>query len=247
MSTMRLIPAIDIIDGKCVRLTQGDFGQMKIYREDPVDVALEFQQADLEYLHLVDLDGAKKGKVVNWSIIEDIQGKTALTVDFGGGVSEDEEVEYLLELGVNQINVGSLAIKQPEKFIHWLKKYGADNFILSADVKDENVMINGWLESANFRVLDLADQFIKEGLTYLTCTDIGSDGMLKGPNFDLYKKIKERFPNLKINASGGVSSIKDLQKLKELGVNGAIIGKAIYEGRISLKQLKKMASQQLCL
>jgi len=247
MSTMRLIPAIDIIDGKCVRLTQGDFGQMKVYREDPVDVALEFQQADLEYLHLVDLDGAKKGKVVNWSIIEDIQGKTALTVDFGGGVSEDEEVEYLLELGVNQINVGSLAIKQPEKFIHWLKKYGSDNFILSADVKDENVMINGWLESANFRVLDLADQFIKEGLTYLTCTDISSDGMLKGPNFELYQKIKERFPNLKINASGGISSIKDLQKLKELDVNGAIIGKAIYEGRISLRQLKRMASQQLGL
>jgi phosphoribosylformimino-5-aminoimidazole carboxamide ribotide isomerase len=230
-----------------VRLTQGDFGQMKIYREDPVDVALEFQSADLEYLHLVDLDGAKKGKVVNWNVVEEIQGKTALTVDFGGGVSEDDEVEYLLDLGINQINIGSLAIKQPDKFIHWLKKYGAENFILSADVRNENVMINGWLESANYRVLDLADQFIKEGLSYLTCTDIGSDGMLKGPNFDLYKNIKERFPDLKINASGGISSIKDLQKLNELGVHGAIIGKAIYEGRISLKQLKKMASQQLGL
>ncbi len=244
---MKIIPAIDIINGKCVRLTQGDFGQMKIYREDPVDVALEFQEANLEYLHLVDLDGAKKGKVVNWRVVEEIQGKTALTVDFGGGISEDDEVEYLLELGINQINVGSLAIKQPKKFIHWLKKYGSENFILSADVRNENVMINGWLESANYRVLDLADQFIKEGLSYLTCTDIGSDGMLKGPNFDLYKRIKERFPNLKINASGGITSIKDLQKLKELGVHGAIIGKAIYEGRISLKQLKKMASQQLGL
>ena len=240
---MKIIPAIDIIDGKCVRLTQGDFGQMKIYREDPVDVALEFQHADLEYLHLVDLDGAKKGEVVNWSIVEDIQGKTALSVDFGGGVSQDDEVEYLLELGINQINVGSLAIKEPDKFIRWLKKYGAENFILSADVRNENVMINGWLESANYRVLDLADQFIEQGLQYLTCTDIGSDGMLKGPNFDLYKKLKERFPTLKINASGGISSIKDLKGLKDLGVHGAIIGKAIYEGKISLKQLKKMAGQ----
>jgi phosphoribosylformimino-5-aminoimidazole carboxamide ribotide isomerase len=241
---MKLIPAIDIIDGKCVRLTQGDFGRMKIYRENPVDVALEFQDADLEYLHLVDLDGAKKGKVVNWGIVEEIQGKTALTVDFGGGVSDDDEVEYLLELGVNQINVGSLAIKEPEKFTHWLKKYGSDNFILSADVRNENVMINGWLESADYRVLDLADQFIGKGLSYLTCTDIGSDGMLKGPNFDLYKKIKERFPILKINASGGISSLKDLEKLKALGVHGAIIGKAIYEGRISLKQLKRMADKK---
>jgi len=241
---MKLIPAIDIIDGKCVRLTQGDFGQMKIYRENPLDVALEFQDADLEYLHLVDLDGAKKGKVVNWSIVEEIQGKTALTVDFGGGVSKDDEVEYLLELGVNQINVGSLAIKEPKRFTRWLKKYGPENFILSADVRNENVMINGWLESANYRVLDLADQFIEAGLTHLTCTDIGSDGMLKGPNFDLYKKIRERFPGLKINASGGISSLKDLEKLKALGVDGAIIGKAIYEGRISLKQLKKMAGKK---
>lgn len=239
---MKIIPAIDIVDGKCVRLTQGDFGRMKIYRENPVDVAVEFQDADLEYLHLVDLDGAKKGEVVNWKVVEEIQRKTALSVDFGGGVAQDEEVEYLLELGINQINIGSLAIKEPEKFIHWLTKYGAENFILSADVKNENVMINGWLESANYRVLDLADQFIAHGLEYLTCTDIGSDGMLKGPNFNLYEKLKARFPNLKINASGGISSIKDLKKLNELGLHGVIIGKAIYEGKIRLKELKKMAN-----
>ena len=247
MSVMRIIPAIDIIDGKCVRLTQGDFGQMKIYRENPVDVALEFQDADLEYLHLVDLDGAKKGKVVNWHVVEEIQSKTALSVDFGGGVSEDDEVEYLLELGISQINVGSLAIKKPEKFTYWLNKFGAENFILSADVKNENVMINGWLESAEYRVLDLADQFIKQGLEYLTCTDIGSDGMLKGPNFGLYKMLKDRFPSLKIIASGGVSSIEDLEKLKQLNVHGAIIGKAIYEGRISLKELKDLAGHPLDL
>jgi phosphoribosylformimino-5-aminoimidazole carboxamide ribotide isomerase len=236
---MRIIPAIDIIDGKCVRLTQGDFGQMKVYRENPVDVALEFQAANMEYLHLVDLDGAKKGHVVNWKIIEDIQQRTALTVDFGGGVQTDEDVEALLDLGVNQINIGSLAIKEPEKFIYWLNKHGSENFILSADVKNENVMINGWLESANYRVIDLVHRFISHGLEYCTCTDIGSDGMLNGPNLGLYKKIKARFPNLKINASGGISSIEDIRELQYLNLHGAIIGKAIYEGRFNLADLKK--------
>jgi phosphoribosylformimino-5-aminoimidazole carboxamide ribotide isomerase len=235
---MKIIPAIDIIDGKCVRLTQGDYGKMKIYREDPLDVALEFQDADIEYLHLVDLDGAKKGKVVNWRIIEDIIFKTALTIDFGGGVKDGSEVEQLLDLGVNQINIGSLSIKQPQTFIDWLHKYGSENFILSADVKDENVMINGWLESTNFRLMDLIDKFIAHGLEYITCTDIGSDGMLKGPNIGLYKKLKARFPNLKINASGGISSIDDLKELEYLHLHGAIIGKAIYEGRFNLAELK---------
>lgn len=236
---MRIIPAIDIIDGKCVRLTQGDFGQMKVYRENPVDVALEFQEADIEYLHLVDLDGAKKGHVVNWKIIEEIQQRTALAVDFGGGVQTDDDVEALLDLGVNQINIGSLAIKEPEKFIYWLNKHGSENFILSADVKNENVMINGWLESANYRVIDLVDRFIDYGLEYVTCTDIGSDGMLTGPNLGLYKKIKARFPKLKINASGGISSIDDIKELQYLNLHGAIIGKAIYEGRFNLADLKK--------
>ncbi|MBS1557256.1 MAG: 1-(5-phosphoribosyl)-5-[(5-phosphoribosylamino)methylideneamino]imidazole-4-carboxamide isomerase [Bacteroidetes bacterium] len=236
---MKIIPAIDIIEGKCVRLTQGNFGQMKVYRENPTEVALEFQKAGLEYLHLVDLDGAKKGKVVNWKILNDIQSKTALTVDFGGGVNTDEEVTQLLELGIDQINIGSLAIKQPDTFLKWLHHYGPENFILSADVKDENVMINGWLEPARFRVLDLVDRFVKEGLLYLTCTDIGSDGMLKGPNLGLYRKLKDRFPSLNINASGGISSIEDLKDLEYLQLHGAIIGKAIYEGMINLADLKK--------
>ncbi|MBS1490433.1 MAG: 1-(5-phosphoribosyl)-5-[(5-phosphoribosylamino)methylideneamino]imidazole-4-carboxamide isomerase [Bacteroidetes bacterium] len=236
---MKMIPAIDIIEGKCVRLTQGNFGQMKVYRENPTEVALEFQNAGLEYLHLVDLDGAKKGKVVNWKVIDDIQSKTALTVDFGGGVNTSGEVEQLLELGINQINIGSLSIKEPKTFITWLHRYGAENFILSADVKNENVMINGWLEAARFRVLDLVDHFINEGLLYLTCTDIGSDGMLKGPNLGLYRKLKDRFPSLKINASGGISSIEDLKDLEYLQLHGAIIGKALYEGVINLADLKK--------
>ena len=237
---MRIIPAIDIIDGNCVRLTQGDFGKMKVYREDPVEVALEFQNADLEYLHLVDLDGAKKGKVINWKVIEEIQAKTVLNVDFGGGVKTDEEVERLLGLGISQINIGSLAVKEPEKFIEWLKKYGGENFVLSADIKNDDVLINGWLESTGLRLFDLVDRFTKAGLEYLSCTDINTDGMLKGPNFDLYKKLKTRFKGLKIIASGGVSSVNDLIELKKIKVHGVIVGKAIYEGRIKLSELKKL-------
>lgn len=237
---MRIIPAIDIINGKCVRLTQGDYGKVKVYREDPLDVALEFQNADLEYLHLVDLDGAKKGKVINWDVVEEIQGKTALMVDFGGGVKLEEDVQRLLDLGVNQINIGSLAIKEPKKFSSWMEKYGAENFILSADVRNENVMINGWLESANFRLFDLVEQFIADGLQYLTCTDIGLDGMLKGPNIALYKKLKSKFPNLKIIASGGISSLEDLKELSYIQMHGAIIGKAIYEGKLKLEELKNI-------
>jgi phosphoribosylformimino-5-aminoimidazole carboxamide ribotide isomerase len=235
---MRIIPAIDIIDGKCVRLTQGDYGQMKVYREDPLEVAKEFEDANLEYLHLIDLDGAKKGKVVNWKVIEEIQEKTSLKVDFGGGVKSKGEIEQLLDLGINQINIGSLAVKKPELFTQWMKKYGADNFILSADVKGDNVMINGWLESTSLRLFDLVAKFEKEGLTYLTCTDIQTDGMLEGPNFSLYKKLKKQFSKLKIIASGGISSIDDLEELKYIKVDGAIIGKAIYEHKIKLSELR---------
>jgi len=235
---MRIIPAIDIIGGKCVRLTQGDYGQMKVYREDPLEVAREFENADLEYLHLVDLDGAKKGKVVNWEVIEEIQGKTSLKVDFGGGVKSKKEVEQLLELGINQINVGSLAVKKPEVFIGWMETYGPENFILSADVMDDNVMINGWLEATSLRLVDLADQFEKKGLEYICCTDIRTDGTLQGPNLSLYRKLKKRFPKLKVIASGGISSLNDLNELKYIKVDGAIIGKAIYENRIKLSELK---------
>jgi phosphoribosylformimino-5-aminoimidazole carboxamide ribotide isomerase len=237
---MRIIPAIDIVNGKCVRLSQGDFGKMKVYREDPVEVAKEFEDADLEYLHLVDLDGAKKGEVVNWKVIQDIQEDTALNVDFGGGVKTDEEVQSLLDLGVSQINVGSLAVKEPDKFIKWMKDYGAENFILSADVKGENVSINGWLESTDFRLFDLVSKFEGHGLEYLCVTDIATDGMLNGPNFPLYKKLKKQFPKIKIIASGGVSSIDDLKELKYINVYGTIVGKAIYEGKIKLEELKEI-------
>jgi phosphoribosylformimino-5-aminoimidazole carboxamide ribotide isomerase len=237
---MRIIPAIDIINGKCVRLTQGDYGKMNVYREDPVEVAKEFEDADLEYLHLVDLDGARKGRVTNWKIIEDIQAETSLKVDFGGGVKTAEEVEGLLELGVEQINVGSLAIKDPELFISFLKKYGATNFILSADVRDDKVQLSGWTETSNMSIYDLIAALEKQGLQYVTCTDVNADGMLEGPNFGLYKKLKARFPGLKINASGGISSIDDLDELKYQKLHGAIVGKAIYEHKIRLTDLKKI-------
>jgi len=237
---MRIIPAIDIIEGKCVRLTQGDYGKMKIYREDPVEVAKEFEDADLEYLHLVDLDGAKKGRVVNWGVIDSIMAETSLKVDFGGGVKTDEEVERLLDLGIDQINIASKAVKDPETFSNWIRKYGTDNFILSADVRKDQVQLTGWTQTSGVSIYDLAAKFEKDGLSSLTCTDIGADGMLQGPNFGLYKKLKKRFPNLKITASGGISSVDDLLELKYIKVDAAIVGKAIYEHRIKLTELKNI-------
>ncbi len=237
---MKVIPAIDIINGKCVRLTQGDYGKMKVYREDPVEVAKEFENADLEYLHLVDLDGAKKGRVTNWKIIESIQAETALKVDFGGGVKTEAEVEELLDLGIERINIGSLAVKDPELFRTFLKKYGTDNFILSADVRNEQVQMAGWTETSGTSIFDLATSFEKNGLQFLTCTDISADGMLNGPNFGLYKKLRSKFPNLNIIASGGISSIEDLEELKYQKVYAIIVGKAIYENKIKLSELRKI-------
>jgi len=237
---MKIIPAIDIIGGKCVRLTQGDYGKMKIYRENPVEVAKEFEDADLEYLHLVDLDGAKKGKVVNWKVIESIQAVTALKVDFGGGVKTEAEVEELLDLGIEQINIGSLAVKDPKTFVGFINKFGGENFILSADVKNEQIQLTGWTESSPLAIYDFVAQFITQGLQFITCTDIHADGMMQGPNFGLYKKLKKRFPELNIIASGGISSISDLQELAYIKVYGAIVGKAIYENKIKLAELKKL-------
>ena len=234
---MKIIPAIDIVDGKCVRLTQGNFGSMKVYDEDPLDVALRFQDADIEHVHIVDLDGAERGAVTNWETIEKIRANTALKIDFGGGVKTTEDVDMLLELNIDRINVGSVAVKEPEKFKNWIERFGADNFILSADVKGKSVKVSGWQESTAFTVYDLINLYQPTGLKYVTCTDIAADGMLSGPNFALYKKLINRFPDMKIIASGGVSSIDDVEKLRYVGVEGVIIGKAIYEGRIKLEEL----------
>jgi phosphoribosylformimino-5-aminoimidazole carboxamide ribotide isomerase len=236
---MKIIPAIDVIGGKCVRLTQGDYGQMKVYSNNPVEVAESFEDADLEYVHIVDLDGAKKGEVVNWRVLEKIRERTALRIDFGGGVKTDADVEELLEMEIDRINIGSLAVREPEKFKRWIEQYGPSNFILSADVKNECVSINGWQEDVPVSLYDLIAEYQPHGLKHVTCTDISTDGMMAGPNFALYRKLKAKFPDLKIIASGGVSSMEDLEKLKYVEVYGVIIGKAIYEGKLKLEELSE--------
>ncbi len=234
---MRILPAIDIIDGRCVRLTQGDYAQKKIYNENPVEVAQQFEQAGLKYLHLVDLDGAKAGKVINWNVVESIARQTSLTVDFGGGVKTDAEVERLMNIGVSQINVGSVAVKEKDKVFGWIKKFGSGKIILSADVKNEEIAIHGWQSNSGLNLFDLVREYLDNGIEYVTCTDIQTDGMLKGPNTGLYKKLIQIFPTLKVVASGGVSSLDDLIQLKQSGVDGAIVGKAIYEQRIQITDL----------
>jgi phosphoribosylformimino-5-aminoimidazole carboxamide ribotide isomerase len=238
---MRIIPAIDIIDGKCVRLTQGDYSRKKIYNENPVDVAKEFEAAGLRYLHLIDLDGAKVGKVINWKVVESIASSTGLAIDFGGGIKTDEEVEGLFRLGVEQVNIGSMAVRNPEKFVYWIEKFGAEKIVLSADIKNESIAINGWQENSKITITDFLKDFIQRGIEYVACTDIGTDGMLTGPNIELYKKILLSFPQLNLIASGGVSCMEDLYELKQIGVDGVIVGKAIYEGRIKLEELGMMS------
>ncbi len=234
---MRIIPAIDIINGQCVRLTQGDYTQKKIYNNDPLEVAKTFADAGLKYLHLVDLDGAKAGAVMNWEVVEQITGKTNLKVDFGGGIKTASEISKLLDLGVEQVNLGSIAVKQPELVRQWIKQFGPDKVILSADVKNELVQISGWMHDTQVRLDQLIKQYIEFGIQYVTCTDISTDGMLSGPNVILYKKLKSEFPKINWIASGGVSSLDDLQDLASAGVFGAIVGKAIYENRFSLDEI----------
>jgi len=234
---MIIIPAIDIIDGKCVRLTQGDYAQKTVYYEHPEDVARMVEDAGLHYLHVVDLDGAKQGKVVNWKTLENICKATRLQVDFGGGIKTKSEVRQILETGAKQVNLGSIAVKEPEKVNIWVNEFGADKIILSADVRDGKIAIHGWTETSLITIEDFIKQYQSIGIRYVTCTDISTDGMLSGPNVALYQKLLAEFPDIKLIASGGVSSKEDLVRLKETGVYGAIVGKAIYEGKISLQEL----------
>lgn len=233
-----IIPAIDIIGGKCVRLTQGDYNQQKVYNEHPLEVAKEFEAIGVRRLHLVDLDGAKKGAVVNWKVLESIAGKTSLVTDFGGGIKTDKDLEIVFESGAALATIGSVAVKQPELFFSWVKKYGADKIFLGADVKEEKIAVGGWLETTALSVFDFLESNIAQGVTNIFCTDIAKDGLLQGPSVDLYKKILERFGDINFVASGGVSNIGDVEALQEIGCSGAIIGKAIYEGNISMDALK---------
>ncbi|MCG8184064.1 1-(5-phosphoribosyl)-5-[(5-phosphoribosylamino)methylideneamino]imidazole-4-carboxamide isomerase [Tenacibaculum piscium] len=236
---MRIIPAIDIIDGKCVRLTKGDYATKKIYNENPVEVAKEFEDNGIEYLHLVDLDGAKSQHIVNYKILEQITAKTNLKIDFGGGLKSDEDLRIAFENGASQITGGSIAIKNPDIFTGWLTKYGSDKIILGADCINRKIATHGWLETSEVDVVDFIKQYEQIGVKNTICTDVAKDGMLQGASVDLYKEILSK-SDVNLIASGGVASIDNLIELKEIGCEGAILGKAIYEGYISLKELQKL-------
>jgi len=236
---MQIIPAIDIIEGKCVRLTQGDYEQKKIYNEHPLEVAKEFEDAGLQRLHLVDLDGAKAGSVKNWKVLETIAAKTSLTIDFGGGIKKEEDVKVVFNSGAALATIGSLAVKNEFEFVKWLLTFGADKFLLGADVKEEKIAVGGWLETTDIWIYDFIQKYTDHGVQQIFCTDVSKDGKLEGPSIELYKNISNKFPKLHFIASGGVSSIKDLEELQAIGCRGVIVGKAIYENRISLTDLKK--------
>ena len=241
---MRIIPAIDIIDGKCVRLSQGDYNSKKIYNENPLEVAKAFADHGIEYLHLVDLDGAKSRHVVNHKVLEQIASKTSLKIDFGGGLKSDEDLRIAFECGAQQVTGGSIAVKEPEVFLSWIEKFGSKKIILGADAKGNKVAVSGWLEESEQELLPFIQEYSEKGVKYVICTDISKDGMLQGPSFDLYREILEENSDLKLIASGGIATFDDLPALKEIGCEGAILGKAIYENRISLKELEGFILQK---
>lgn len=234
---MQIIPAIDLIDGKCVRLTEGDYAQKKIYNEDPLEVAKAFEGIGLMRLHLVDLDGAKAGEVVNWKVLEKIANHTSLKIDFGGGIKQETTLKSVLDAGASYATIGSLAVKNRALFEEWIERFGAEVFLLGADVYEEKIAIGGWIEKTNIDVYEFIQSYINKGIGQLFCTDIQKDGKLEGPSTELYKKIIQQFPSLQLIASGGVSNLQDLKDLRTIGCTDAIVGKAIYENRITLKEL----------
>ncbi|MGW8121815.1 1-(5-phosphoribosyl)-5-[(5-phosphoribosylamino)methylideneamino]imidazole-4-carboxamide isomerase [Roseivirga echinicomitans] len=234
---MHIIPAIDIIDGKCVRLTQGDYAKKTEYAADPLIVAKKFEAAGIKRLHVVDLDGAKASKIVNEFTLKRITSNTSLHVDFGGGVKSDEAIDMAFAAGAAQITAGSIAVKDKALVQTWLKKYGADKIILGADVHHNEVRINGWQEGSGMNIFDFLEDYVSAGIAYVICTDVSKDGLLQGPSFELYSDLMQRFPSLKLIASGGVSCLNDLKQLEQMGVFGTIVGKAYYEGRVTLKEL----------
>jgi len=240
---MRIIPAIDIIEGKCVRLSKGDYNTKKIYNENPLEVAKNFEAHGIQYLHLVDLDGAKSKNIVNHKILEEIASKTNLKVDFGGGLKTDKDLQIAFECGAHQITGGSIAVKDPDIFKSWIQKFGSEKIILGADANNEKIAVSGWQEESNKELIPFIQEYQEEGINYVICTDISKDGMLEGPSFELYRRILEETSSedkkLKLIASGGISTFSELPELAELGCEGTIIGKAIYEGRIQMKELEK--------
>lgn len=237
MNRIKIIPAIDIIKGRCVRLTKGDYTTEKVYREDPLQVASEFEKLGITRLHLVDLDGAKSGHICNAEVLKQISAKTSLKIDFGGGIKSDEDIELAFACGANQVTGGSVAVSKPELFESWLEKYGTDKIILGADVRNEMISISGWQEDSDYHLYRFLENYQKKGVRSIICTDISKDGMLQGAAVELYQGIIKEFPELKLIASGGVGTIGDVRVLNEIGCWGVIIGKAIYEERIDVKEL----------
>lgn len=235
---MRIIPAIDIIDGKCVRLTKGDYSTKKIYNEDPLEVAKEFEANGIQYLHVVDLDGARSKHIINHKVLHYITSKTSLKVDFGGGIKSDEDIRIAFENGAAQITGGSIAVQKPDTFRQWLDRYGQEKIILGADSNNRKIATHGWMLESELDVVDFISDYAKKGIVYVICTDIQKDGMLQGTSNELYREIIEK-TGVKLVASGGVSSVDDLITLKQLGCDGAIIGKAFYEGKITLPELRE--------
>lgn len=236
---IEIVPAIDVIEGKCVRLTQGDYAQKKVYNEDPVEVAKRFEDAGIQRLHLVDLDGAKAQHIINYRTLEKITSKTALVVDFGGGLKTDDDLRIAFECGAAMVTGGSIAAKDPEVFSSWITKYGSDKIILGADVKDEKIVVSGWLENTTLDIIPFIDDYFQKGIRKVICTDVSKDGMLEGTAVDLYKKLIEHFPDIYLIASGGVASLHDLELLEQNHIPSVIIGKAFYEGTIKLSDLTK--------
>jgi len=235
---IEIIPAIDLIDGKCVRLSQGDYNQKTIYNENPLEVAKMFEAAGIRRLHLVDLDGAKAKHIVNHKILELISTKTSLIIDFGGGLKSDKDLEIAFNSGASMVTGGSIAVKEMDIFLNWLEKYGSDKIILGADAKDGNIAVGGWQETTDLPVIEFISEYFKKGISKVISTDISRDGMLSGPAFDLFSEIMKTLPEIEIIASGGIAIMDDILKLNEMGVPGVIVGKAIYENRITLKEIE---------
>ena len=235
---MRIIPAIDIINGECVRLSKGDYNQKTVYSKNVLDVAKNFEDNGIQFLHLVDLDGAKENRIINNKTLELISSKTSLAIDFGGGLKSEEDIKIAFQSGAKQVTLGSIAVKNPELFLETLEKYGKEKIILGADARKEKIAVSGWLEESQTNIYDFIKEKTEDGIQYVISTDIDKDGMLEGPSFDLYEKIIAENPNIKLIASGGITSTNDLVQLKSLGCEGAIIGKALYENRITFNDLK---------
>ncbi|MBN2166612.1 MAG: 1-(5-phosphoribosyl)-5-[(5-phosphoribosylamino)methylideneamino]imidazole-4-carboxamide isomerase [Marinilabiliaceae bacterium] len=234
---IQLIPAIDLIDGKCVRLSKGDYDTKKVYNENPLEVAKEFEANGIERLHLVDLDGAKAGKIINYRVLENIASKTNLVIDFGGGLKTSSDLKIAFDSGAHMITGGSIAVKNEDEFLGWIAKYGNERIILGSDVKDKKIAVSGWLETSNIELIPFLQKYTERGITKTICTDISKDGMLQGPSIDLYKDILNQFPDLFLIASGGVSNMNDIELLHDANVPAVIFGKAIYEGRITMNDI----------